>query len=260
MISLTQVVETFDPSAAFAVPPNWLQGRTVYGGLSAALAVQAFLKVAPPELPALRSGHVSFIGPATEALSFQPRLLRQGKSVVSASVDVFSGDELSLRVALVFARPRASRVAHDFSKRPPVKGPDAYAALTAEDKRIAPASAHNFEMRMAGGSLPVSGAANPELLFWVRHLDARGVDPTVALVALADGLPPAAFTSFTEPAPISSMTWTFDLLQAAPQGEWFLLRAFSQHAGDGYSIQDMEIWDEGGRPVLWGRQMVAIFA
>ncbi len=92
------------------------------------------------------------------------------------------------------------------------RGPSHYATL-ALDSKIAPACAYNFEMRPAGGSLPVSGAESPELLMWVRHLDAQGVDPAVALIALADSLPPAAMTCFTEPAAISSASWMIDLPQ-----------------------------------------------
>lgn len=95
---------------------------------------------------------------------------------------------------------------------------------------------------------------------WMRHIDADGVDPALALVAMADALPPAAFTSFTVAAPISSINWSFDLLEPAPAGEWFLLRSFSQHARDGYSSQDMQVWNEQGQLLMRGRQSVAVFA
>ncbi len=142
--------------------------------------------------------------------------------------------------------------------RPPVCGPDAAAPIAAN--AVTAAFAANFEMRLAGGALPVSGAATPELMVWVRHRDSAGVDPSVALLALGDSLPPAAMASFTEPAPVSSMTWTLDFPQPAAAGDWFLLRSASQHAADGYSLQDMQIWDDAGRLVLSGRQTVAIYA
>lgn len=259
MISLAQLTAQVASSTPLQVPPDWLQGRTAYGGVTAALALQAALN-AVPDLPPLRSGYVSYIAPAIEALTFRPEVLRRGKSVASMSVDVRSQDTLAARIALVFGKARASRISHDFSERPPVGAPDTYRALTPEEKSLGPAFARNFDIRPAGGSRLMSGAAHPELLMWMKHVDAAGVDPAVALVALADGLPPAACTSFTERAPISSVTWTFDVLRPELQGEWFLLRAFARHSADGYSVQDMEIWDESGRLVLWGRQMIAIFA
>jgi acyl-CoA thioesterase len=107
--------------------------------------------------------------------------------------------------------------------------------------------------------LPVSGAAHPELMAWVRHVDAGGVDPTVALLALGDSLPLAVMASFTEFAPISSMTWTLDMAAPVSAGEWFLLRSTSQRASHGYSYQTMEIWSEQGQLVLSGSQTVTIF-
>jgi acyl-CoA thioesterase len=260
MIPLSQLLADFAPDRLFTVPPDWCQGRTAYGGLSAALAVQAAQSGSGLALPPLRSAHFSFIGPATGDLGFRTQVLRQGKSAVSVSVDVLAGEQVATRAALVFAHPRASRVAHDFSSRPQAAGPDDCRPFGPEAKQVAPVFAQNFEMRPAGGARPISNAAHPELLWWVRHVDARGIDPAVALVALADAMPPAAITCFVEPAPISTMTWSIDLPVPATAGEWYLMRSFSRQAGDGYSFQEMEVWDEHGRSVMWGRQTVAIFA
>ncbi len=258
MTSFAKLLQQFDPDAPFVSPPNWQQGRTIFGGLSAALSLQAVLRERPADFPPFKSAQVSFIAPVKQAQTFDVSVLRQGRSVTSVSVDCLSGDDLALRTILLFAQPRASRITHDSWGRPFVAGPSHYATL-ALDSKIAPACAYNFEMRPAGGSLPVSGAESPELLMWVRHLDAQGVDPAVALIALADSLPPAAMTCFTEPAAISSASWMIDLPQPAAVGEWFLVSSFSQQALEGYSLQDMEIWDESGRRVLWARQTVAIF-
>ncbi|SFW29810.1 MULTISPECIES: thioesterase family protein [Pseudomonas] len=258
MTSFAQVLAQFDPSVPFIAPANWQQGRTIFGGLSAALSLEAVLRERPQGFPPFKSAQVSFIGPVTQAQTFDTSVLREGRSVTSVSVDCKSGDELALRTTLLFAQPRASRITHEAWGCPLVEEASRYTTL-ALDNTIAPACAFNFEMRPAGGSLPVSGAKNPELLMWVRHLDAQGVDPAVALIALADSLPPAAMTCFTEPAAISSASWTIDLPQPAVTGEWFLISSFSQQALEGYSLQDMEIWDESGRRVLWARQTVAIF-
>lgn len=36
MSSLARIIQQFDPAASFVGPANWLQGKTVFGGLSAA--------------------------------------------------------------------------------------------------------------------------------------------------------------------------------------------------------------------------------
>ncbi|HRP12621.1 MAG TPA: thioesterase family protein, partial [Terricaulis sp.] len=81
-----------------------------------------------------------------------------------------------------------------------------------------------------------------------------------ALLAMADCPPPAAMVHFPNPAPISTITWSIDLLGAPLSAEgWRLLRSSSDHARDGYSMQNMMMWDEAGAPLAIGRQAVAIF-
>src|SRR5271154_1917854 len=81
--------------------PDWLQGRTAYGGLSAALCVEAARR-AVPELPALRSAQFTFIGPASGPLSAKVEVLRRGKSAVFAGVDLTGDAGLATRAVLGF--------------------------------------------------------------------------------------------------------------------------------------------------------------
>lgn len=274
MPTLRELLLDFDPLAGLPLPPQWQQGRTAYGGITTATALAAARATMPQGLPALRSAQVSFIGPASGRLQYQVQPLRAGKSVTSVGVDVSGREGLAARLTLLFAQDRPSRVIHNFSERPGVRGPESYATLDAaglaaaiprppfvemDVGAIVPAFMANFELRPAAGALPVSGSANPEMVAWIRHLDARDVDPVVALVALADALPPAAFTAYRRPAPVSSMNWSFDLLGAPPAGHWFLLRSASEHAAHGYSSQHMQVWDLDGRLLMRGRQSVALF-
>jgi acyl-CoA thioesterase len=238
MTSLTHIIDDFNPSSNFDTPANWLQGRTIYGGLSVALALQAALRDGPAALLPLKSAQIVFVGPASTALTFKTSMLRQGKSTTCISVDCMSAAGVALRVLFIFADPRPSKIQQDFNQFPAVKGPESYQrpGVVAQ----APASLSNFELRFAGKSLPVSGSDHPQLMAWVRHLDASGVNPTVALLALGDSLPLAVMASFTEFAPISSTTWTLDMAQPVTAGEWFLLRSTSRRASDGYSFQTME--------------------
>ena len=257
MASLTKIISDFALSAEFNTPENWLQGRTIYGGLSVALALQAALRDAPPDLPPLKSAQILFIGPASESLRFKTQTLRQGKSTTYISVDCLTKTDVSMRLAFIFANPRPSKIEHVFSRAPTVGLPDDYKSIG--KVTLAPASLSNFDVRFAGQSLPVSGSDHPELIAWVRHIAASGVDPAVALIALGDSLPLAAMACFTEFAPISSMSWSLDLPEPAIPGEWFLLRSASQQAKNGYSFQTMNIWNEAGKLVLSGSQTVAIF-
>jgi hypothetical protein len=65
-----------------------MQGRTTYGGLSAALCLQRAL-LDNPDLPAIRSTQINFIGPVGGKVQMQSKILRQGKPVYYIEVLIF---------------------------------------------------------------------------------------------------------------------------------------------------------------------------
>jgi len=107
----------------------------------------------------------------------------------------------------------------------------------------------------------VSGSDEHDHYIWVRHRDEKATG-IVALLALADMPPPALMPMFSEYAPISSMTWMANILTDKPatRDGWWLLQSRAEHAIEGYSSQDMLVWNSDGEMVIAGRQSVAIFA
>ncbi|MBY8967206.1 thioesterase family protein [Algiphilus sp. NNCM1] len=257
MTSLAQTLSALAPGVPCPIPANWLQGRTAYGGLSAAIALHLVLQEAPEGLPPLKAAQVSFVGPVSNSARFNSEILRRGKSVTQIGVDARVGDALAMRTSFIFGAQRTSKIRHVRTLRPDVQEPAAYLSLPST--AVMPGHFPNFDVRFVGDNLPISGSAVPELLAWVRLKDARGVRPEVALLALGDCLPPASMACFPEPAPISSMTWSVDFPQPAQSSNWYLQRSSSLAAADGYSLQLMEVWDEHGNLVLLGTQTVAIF-
>jgi len=57
------------------------------------------------------------------------------------------------------------------------------------------------------------------------------------------------------------MTWMMNFLSEDIQTKdgWWLLRTAAEHARDGYSSQNMQIWNTDGELVVSGHQNVAIF-
>lgn len=257
MTSLAQTLSTLAPGVPCSIPDSWLQGRTAYGGLSAAMALHLVLQEGQDSLPPLKAAQVSFIGPVTESVCFRSELLRRGKSATQISVDARVGDALALRASFIFAAQRSSAIRHLHRERPDVQPPEAYRSLP----RLAALPHHfdHFDVRFVGDAVPAGGGATPELLAWVRLKDAEAVRPEVVLLAVGDCLPPASMACFTAPAPISSMNWSLDFPQPARPSTWFLSRSRSLTAADGYSFQLMEVWDEQGALVLIGTQTVAMF-
>lgn len=258
MTTLPELIENFSPTGPYNTPSNWLQGRTSYGGLSAAMALHAAMQQVPSSLPPLRSAQFAFVGPMAEGITFDAHVLRQGKSATSMAVDAHVDGQTALRSTLFFANERSSAISHALTIAPCVNAPDQYAPPT--DAAYLPSFFCNFDVRFTSAAMPVSAASEPELAAWVKLKGADHVDPQVALLAIGDCLPPAAMASFVTSAPISSMNWAVELVNSPRDiSGWFLLRSRSLHAGHGYSHQLMEVWDEHGQLLMAGTQTVALF-
>ena len=76
--SLMSAVEAKAGSFSVTLPDDWLQGRTAFGGLSAALCWEAAQR-SGEALPPLRSAQFAFVGPAGGQLRIEPTLLRTAR-------------------------------------------------------------------------------------------------------------------------------------------------------------------------------------
>lgn len=236
------------------IPTDWMQGRTSYGGLSAALALHA-AQGCEPDLPPLRSAQVSFIGPLAGVVRVTATKLRRGRTAAFIQADVESEAGLGLRATFVFMADQPSIV--DFDQRAPVahrpplpgtklwSGPEGFFA-------------QNFEFLDIKEAEPRPA----KLLRWGRMKACVGLDPMVHLLAIADSMPPAAIRLFGQQrVPISSLTWIVNVLTPAPMTTdgWWLLHAQSDYARNGCSSQAMAIWNADGQLIADGMQSVAIF-
>jgi acyl-CoA thioesterase len=80
-------------------------------------------------------------------------------------------------------------------------------------------------------------------------------------VLIGDVLPPGAMRAMQRQGPISSINWSFNLLDTQPttRDGWWLSENASQHADQGYSSERLRLWNSEGKQVLDGLQSVAIF-
>ena len=84
------------------------------------------------------------------------------------------------------------------------------------------------------------------------------------VVALGDTPPAAAYTMLSSPVPVSSITWSVEMIDAgaalrAPSDAWYLLRSTGEDLREGYSVQDMALWAQDGTLIMLSRQTVALF-
>ena len=254
MTTLKQAIDSLVPIDGGwrgIVPDSWLQGRTAYGGFSAALALHVAQQ--SDDLPPLRSAQVAFIGPLSGEIVLRASRLRRGRNAAFVQVDVESDAGLGLRATFVFMGPIASTLDHRAGTPPefPVPGPE----TTTYRGHPLVAFSQNFDM-LDARERPAS-----EWLRWVRLAERDGLDAMVELLCVADCLPPVALKLIGAVAPVSSMTWLLNVLtpQPATHDGWWLLRATTDHAQGGSSSQQMAIWNADGIPVGEQMQSIAVF-
>lgn len=258
MTAIGDILAAATPTAdgfSAAIPAGWMQGRTTYGGLSTALALHA-AQSREPDLPPLRSAQIAFIGPLAGTVTVRTTTLRRGRNAAFVQADIIAEAGLGYRATFVFMTSRASRIMLDETLRHDHSAPPG-------DLRREAGPANFFAGNFDFVDVDAAAFGPAELLKWVRLRDRDSLDPMVALMAVADALPPAAFKLLDGAfAPVSSLTWIVNLLDPAPatRDGWWLLSSRADQAVDGCSSQRMAIWNADGRCIVEGMQGVAIFA
>lgn len=242
------------------VPASWGQGRTVFGGLQAALAFTAMRRRIPPGWP-LRTLQTSFIAPLPPgAVRIEVRVLRTGSSAIHVEARLLDGEATACLLLGIFGLPRESLIAVDL----PV--PE-FAAL--KNTRtlpyidgVTPAFTRHVDFHWARGGFPFSGSGEAKMQVYVRLRDPAPVGEA-QMVALADSIPSPGLSLLPRPAAASSLSWTLEMLGAEhdgdPQGHW-LMDAEVSVARNGYLSQTATLWTPSGRPAALSRQTVVVFA
>jgi len=235
---------------------EWMQGRTLYGGATALLAYAA-ARARLPELPPLRAAQVGFVAPVGERAAFRVETVRQGRNVTQVRSELLCGGKLALTALWLFGEEREPNALHPPARAEPWPGPPEEAELA-----VRPSGGRfftdNFEIRRAQDE---RGPGEPIVRRWVRLEDRAGLTPEMEVILLGDALPPAAMRVMRRQGPLSSINWSFNLLDPAPRTRdgWYLAETASDHADHGYSSERLRLWNADGEQVLAGMQAAAIF-
>ena len=245
---------------SITIPQGWMQGRTTYGGMSAALCLETVIQDYT-DLPPLRSAHVTFVGPAGGEVLLRTKKLRQGRNVGIFQVDMLTGEQVVNHAVVLFGKSRASEIDHESLQAPNILDRlDEVRNLPDPHKTYLPAFANHFHIHRVGGVPLFSGADQGEIVVFVKHRDSAAKG-NAALIALADMPPPSIYAMLSKPAPNSSMNWALNFLQEKAESKdgWWLIRSRTERGAQGYASQDMTVWNSDGLPVISSRQAVAVF-
>lgn len=233
-----------------------MQGRTVYGGASALMAYVAAMRKFP-DLPPLRAAQIGFVAPVGTEVELRAEMIRQGRNVVQIRSEILCEGRIALTAMWLFGTSREPNGEHaTLPLDAAVGSPEDGAPI---DDGTAPAFVkYNFEIRHTAERVE-SGV--PIIRRWIKLRDRSALDPVQEVILIGDTLPPSAIRIMKRPGPLSSINWSFNLLDPVPETRdgWWLAETASDHADQGYSSERLRLWNSDGRQMSAGLQSVAIF-
>ncbi len=262
-LSLSQVLgssERIDGDLQFPVPPNWMQGRTTYGGFSSALLLAA-ARNAVEDLPPLRSALINFTAPIGSPPLIETEVLRKGRNVTTVSARARIEGKTAALGTFTFGQAQDSHVAFTLPAKAETQPEVTEHYFPPDLPKLPIAFLENFDVRLIDGARPFAGAESGYVKVWARHNDADMRGRIEGLIAIADLLPPAIFPTLKKPGNNSSMNWIFNVLSEdiETRDGWWLMEHQLTAGHDGYSSQVMRMWNTDGDLVVDGMQSVIIF-
>jgi acyl-coenzyme A thioesterase PaaI-like protein len=253
---LMQAVELAPGEATVDVPEDWMQGRSAFGGLQAALMLAA-MRTRVPDVP-LRTVQATFFAPVPGGrVAARAQIVRSGKSTTHIEARIVDGDATLAMAVGVFGVARPSSVAV-LPVQP--EAPREATSVLRQGPGV-PAFTQHFRPRWLRGQPPFSRDSETEHLIEV-DLDEEGAATEAHVLAMADFIPPIALSHLASPAPGSTLTWMLEMLvdrvDRLPLRGW-RIDAHMAAARDGYTSQSVVLWGPGGVPVALGRQSMVVF-
>jgi acyl-CoA thioesterase len=238
------------------VPADWMQGRSVFGGLQLVIALEAMRTCVPSTV--LRTLQATFVAPVPEGIvAARAHVLRRGKNATHVEARLVDGDATLAVVIGVFGNARSSKATRS-PRRPEV---DTSQALELTFGPGFPSFTQHFAARRLRGPLPFSGQPAHEQVVEVAMKD-EGPMTDGHVIAIADFIAPVALSYLDAPAPGSTLTWMLEFLcddvHHQPLTGW-RIDAELIAARDGYTNQAVTVWGSDGTAVALSRQSMLVF-
>jgi acyl-CoA thioesterase len=228
-------------------------------------------ELADPELRPI-SANTHFCSPVPAGpLEVRVEVLRHGGAAaqIRAQLSSTSMPGPGLEVSATFGRDREGVDLID-TEPPDVPGPEEapdIVELSGLDPATRPPFFANLETRLAQGQ-PWFGKSwqpgNAHVVRWFRYRHAQRLrdgrfDP-LALPPIADTMPPALVQKLgpdREPFHAPSLDLTVHFLEDTTS-QWILTAVHAVRARAGYASADVTMWDDGGRLLATGTQMMML--
>jgi acyl-CoA thioesterase II len=250
------------PEVLINIPEEWSQGRTVFGGLSAAMLYSAAKEYVEEDRP-LRSMTTNFVGPLLFDVPFQihVEIVREGKNVSQVLARVIQDDKSCVLTQFCFAKARQSKTA--------VKNNDQHnMAVTKKANfipnipKITPKFLRHYELSIDDGGLPFTGKKSSHYYGWMRFKKSPQTINVAHIISMIDAWPPTLIQQLRWPAPASTVSWNLEFIyphRPLAPADWLAYKEDTRQAADGYGHTEATVWDIHGEVIALSRQTTAVF-
>lgn len=229
------------------IAPGWGQGRTTFGGLTAAILYQRIRNEVDEERQ-VRSFDINFVRPleALKPYEVDIQTLADGKTATIKRAYLIQDGKLRATATANFLRKIESSVTiNRFTV------PDMHSLEKSTDflRHDVPDFFQHFEIKIGTSAHPFSGQETPSLGGWMRFKEAPEKISEAHLICMIDAWPPTASPNYEGFKPLSTMSWgihfTAPTTALNPESHigYHSEVNFSEH---GVSSSTAQVWDENG--------------
>ena len=261
-MTFDEIRQTALQSDDISVPASWVQGRTVFGGVSAGLLADAVSSDVDATYR-LRYLKVGFLKPLAPEQPFciDVDTVSSGRTVIVRTATLRQGDVVCVSAqANLIARIDSNVVIEPFAP-PSLRPPGAEGTLHMRGP-LFPTFTQHIDFHATTSGLPFHGGDDPTLGGWMRFETPPERLTNAHLVCLIDVWPPVPVTHYDRIVPLSSVTWGIHF--AAPiddvAGDDYLgYLATANFFRDGYGSSAADIWSTDGRLLAKSYQTFVIY-
>ncbi len=247
----------------FSVDSSWAQGRSLFGGLNAALILSHIEGQTGFTDKELRTVNIHFCAPITseQEIRIECQVLSQGKSVFQVQGQLLQDGEVKTSILACFSAPRNSTIVVKHAPLVP-------ALLPQQAKRfpyipgVIPDFIQHMDLRFTSKAMPFTNSENSTMSGWMRMEEKPSEVSDAAIIAMIDAWPPAVLPMMKKPAPASTITWNIEFIHprdSIKAEDYLYYQCQTIQAESGYAHTDGKIYHPNGQLLALSRQLVAIY-
>lgn len=247
-MNIDEILSSIREERETLIPGSWAQGRTIFGGLTAAILCEATVKGTDPARY-LRNFEIGFVRPleALKPFEIQVETLANGKTVTIKSARIIQEGKVRATARADYVLPLESSVVIDTFTHPQLEEKKGSVPLQGDHL---PSFFQYFDNHVATEGIPFYGHEVPELGGWMKFKDAPKKITNSHLICMIDSWPPTASPYYKGFKPLSTLSWSVHF--ANPNHEL----SPAVHLGylakvnfgeNGLSSSHADVWGPGGK-------------